>query len=233
MKKFMLCILIIILCCSLNSCSDEVRYGLTKDDLTKEKRYAIEVIEKDEEELNEDDYSNVEKIIYCGEEYFPCEAEIFISDAFDNLDELVLLSWNGTTLMGYAYTGFFFADTEQDPLVIYLLSPMKLCQTYIKKDYNYQEDTFFIEGTNCEALFSDFFNPSIHAFTLPQEATDVTEITLRAKTSPALTFSLKIYKIDDEWYSDAPIYSALLYPKNVTLLSNELVQKLKTHNIIA
>ncbi len=227
MKKLIYLILIIILCCSLCSCSNEVRYGLVKEDLTKAKREAIEVIGMDDE----DGHYFVEKIIYNGEEYFPCDLEIF-SHYINDSENDILLSWNGTTIFQYAYTSFYFSDVEEEPLFIYSLTGPGNWQTFFKKGYDYKADIFVIEGTDIEAPFFDWHNPSKYFDAVPSEATDVTEIILQSKTNSRIGFPLKIYQVNSEWYSQVVIYTTERCVENETKLSNKMVEKLKAHNII-
>ncbi len=230
MKSLICSILVVFLSLTLCSCSDEARFGLSKKDLTKDLRSKIEVITCN----NDDGVYQIEKIIYQGEEYFPCkEIEYFATYLHNNSENKILLSWNGSRIFRYAYTSFYFSDTEKDPFYIYSVATQSYWHTYFKKDYNYKTDTFFIEGTDCEALFSDFCNPSGYLRIPPKEATDIKKVTLKSKTNPKIGFIVEFFEVDNEWYSLTGESADVNPHNNVTLLSNELVQKLKTHNIIA
>ncbi len=232
MKKLICCMMIPVLCCLLCSCSTEVRFGLTKDDLTKNKRNAIEVVSTNDEDGN----YKIEKIIYNQEEYFPCEnMEIFIK-SFDDSENEVLLSWNDTTVFRYYYTTFYFSNTEKDPLFIYSRQATGgNWSTFFKKDYNYMKDVFCVDGTDFEALFSDFCDPYIYSPNISRDATDIKEVMLISKTNPQIRFKNVLYKLDNQWYSkpehSRPAVVGQSY-NNVTKLSNEMVEKLKAYNII-
>ena len=135
----------------------------------------------------------------------------------------VLIGWN------WPYFGFWFLDqyysnTSDDPMFIY--AP-RLRELYIHEDYNYETDTFVIEGTDQSFVFSDMLTPVddakreyLHPYVLSR---DCIELPIYSKTCSRLRIAFELICVDNEWYAHIfynPVYwfavsDELLYKLNI------------------
>ena len=113
-------------------------------------------------------------------------------------EEDVLLSWFQLPL-GIGYLDEYYSYTDNDPIFIYM---PRLHKTYVRSDYNYETDTFAIEGIDYQFVFSDMLTSSSAfsyntLYSYPYEK----DITLYSTTCPRLQVYLRVFYISGTWFA--------------------------------
>ena len=147
-----------------------------------------------------DEESDIYYIEYEGQIYNKDSLRLFTvtETARKANEEDVLLSWSQLPL-GIGYLDKYYSYTDNDPVFIYM---PRLHETYVRSDYNYETDTFAIEGIDYQFVFSDMLTPSSAfsyntLYSYPYE----TDITLYSTTCPRLEVSLCIFYISGTWFA--------------------------------
>lgn len=102
----------------------------------------------------------------------------------------VMISWSDAL---YLYQ--YYADDKHDPTFIYATRDSRV---FIREDYDYTSDTFIIEGTENEFLFSDALIPASVALNVTNSS--YTQIAICSKQYPRLYAHLRIVCQDGNWY---------------------------------
>ena len=103
---------------------------------------------------NESDRGGYYKITYREKTYYEDYAKIFkVTERYGVYEGDVLVSWESFPL-GIYYMDKYYSYTKDDPIFIYT---NRLNILFLNEDYDYLNDTFIIEGTNDEIVFSEAF----------------------------------------------------------------------------
>ena len=109
----------------------------------------------------------------------------------------VLVGWDALPF-GIGYLDKYYSYTRDNPVFIYISRYNGL---YLRSDYNYETDTFVIEGFDKEFVFEDMlylsndFSYDTFGFYLNQ-----TDITLYSKQYPRLRIPLRLFCVGNTWY---------------------------------
>lgn len=132
----------------------------------------------------------------------------------------ILLSWNGSR---FGYKKVFYSYTKDTPLFIY---DATFDDVFFNETYDYLSDTFVINGTDAEVVFSDIANDlSKHTDMNLQE--DVC-IQLCSKKHPRIRMELDLEYIENQWY----FCSALSGSSPTWTVSDTFLQILSDNGII-
>ena len=207
-KKILLLICIFILIFSLTSCG--IKEALALDESLHD---VIEDIKGED---------GVKSICYQDETYYADSRNLFTVTSDDwNIDEGdALLSWNGSR---FGYKKMFYSYTKETPLFIYETA---YDDVFFHKAYVYTSDTFIIDGTDAEIVFSDIESDL-------SEYTDVNlqedaHVQLYSKNHPRIRMELDLLCIEDQWY----FRSALPGSSPIWIASDAFVQILFDYKII-
>ena len=185
-----------------------------------------QVLELDEnlhyviEEVRGED--GLEGIYYQDQMYYIDKWNLFaVSNDSYNIDEGdIPLSWNGAR---FGYKKVFYSYTKDTPLFIY---ETVFDDVFFNKEYDYLSDTFVINGTDAEIVFSDIVSDlSQHTNVNLQEAVC---IQLYSKCHPRIRMELDLECIDNQWY----FCSSLSGSSPTWTASNAFVQFLSDNGII-
>ena len=164
----------------------------------------------------------VEGIYYQDEMYYIDSWNLFTvrKDSYNINEGDVQLSWNGAR---FGYKKVFYSYTKEVPLFIYETA---FDDVFFHEAYDYLSDTFIIDGTDAEIVFSNIVSDlSKHANVSLQE--DVC-IRLYSKNHPRIRMELDLECIENQWY----LCSALSGSSPTWTASDTLVQILVDHGII-
>lgn len=207
-KKILLLICSFILMFSFISCGVQERFELDKN-----LHYAIEDARGE---------AGVEGIYYQDEMYHIDSWNLFTvtNDSWNINEGDVQLSWNGPR---FGYLKVFYSYTKDAPVFIYETA---YDDVFFHETYNYLSDTFIIDGTDAEIVFSDIVSDlSKHANVSLQEGVC---IQLYSKNHPRIRMELELECIENQWY----FCSALSGSSLTWTASDAFVQILVDHGII-
>lgn len=126
------------------------------------------------------------------EQYYQRTMDDLYMDCFldtSNEDD-VLISWSDG-LYFYEY----YADRKEAPTYIY--TPWD-SWVYVRKDYEYTQDTFTVEGTEIEFVMSEALIPTTVA--VSPKYSDTIEVAVYSKQCPKLSISLILFCREGVWY---------------------------------
>lgn len=137
-------------------------------------------------------------LLYQEEKYFKCS--IFATTEHDDAqaanENEVQIGW----FYSFPFSTYFYSYTVDDPH--YICTFGSDTGVYFKQDYDYRTDTFSMDGTTHEFVFSDAFTSSnAFRYDLLKRYQDETEITLYPKQYPQVWIALRVFCVDDVWYA--------------------------------
>ena len=216
-KKILLLICTFILILSLTSCDIEEMLmsngGKEVLELDENLHNVIETVKGED---------GLEGIYYEDELYYIDRWNLFaVTDDSWGADEGdVLLSWNG---LRFGYKQMFYSYTKDTPLFIYETA---LDNVFFNKTYDFFSDTFVINGTDAEIVFSDMTNDfSKHT---NGDLRETVCIQLYSKSHPRIRMELELEYIENQWYFS----SFLQGPSPDWTVSDVFMQILSENGII-
>lgn len=127
----------------------------------------------------------------------------------------VLLGWNGWR---FGYVDEYYSDTTENPLFLY---ESRLRNFFLREDYDYHEDTFFIDGTDISFRFSDAFE-DVNLYAKRKG----TKLLLRSETNSHISLELNIITDDGRWYAVTALEGFIM------TMSDEFIAALKDNGIV-
>ena len=123
----------------------------------------------------------------------------------------MLISWEWE-LLGMGFLHLYYSNTSDNPMFIYEIQTDYI-ELYIREDYNYETDTFVVEGTDQSFVFSDMLtlvDDSKSEHLRPYMiSSDSIAVTLYSECCPRLRIALELVYVDNEWFAHVnrnPIY---------------------------
>ncbi len=164
----------------------------------------------------------LETIFYQDQMYYIDRWNLFtVTNDSCNINEGdVLLSWNGAR---FGYKKMFYSYTKDTPLFIY---DTTFDDVFFNGTYNYLSDTFVIDGTDAEIVFSDIVS-DLSKYTNVSLQEDVC-IKLYSKNHPRIRMELDLECMENQWY----FCSALSGSSPTWTASDAFVQLLSDNGII-
>ena len=207
-KTILILICSFILLLNLASCGVKERLELDEN-----LHYAIE------DASGED---GVEGIYYQDETYRIDRWNLFTvtNDSLNINEGDVQLSWNG---LRFGYLKVFYSYTKDAPLFIYETA---YDDVFFHESYDYMSDTFIIDGTDIEIVFSDIVSDLSKYVNVDLQ--EVTCIQLYSKTNSRIRMKFDLVCIENQWY----FRSALSGSSPAWTASDAFVQILLDHGII-
>lgn len=141
--------------------------------------------------------------LYEGQVYKLDKIQLFMNDNdWRNFpEEDVVISWYMLPF-GIGYLDEYYSYTTDNPVFFY--NP-RLYEIYVRNDYNYETDTFVIEGTDIEFKFSDMFTyKKAHWYgDYPVGYSIEQEIVLYSKQYPRVQIHLGVFyhPTTNAWYA--------------------------------
>lgn len=132
----------------------------------------------------------------------------------------LLLSWNGAR---FGYKKMLYSYTKDNPVFIYETA---YDDVFFNETYDYLSDTFVIDGTDAEIVFSDIVS-DLSKYTNVSLQEDVC-IQLYSKNHPRIRMELDLECIENQWY----FCSALSGSSPTWTVSDAFVQVLSDNGII-
>lgn len=232
-KRITALLLVIIISIMISSCTPEsFRTWKSYQDEYPDLYIKVKVVSDDEDSYH---------LEYNGQRYNWDKFELFELPVtgnltFDPIDECitegdVLISWGCLPFGIISYLDRYYSDTADNPVFIY--NP-RLYELYIREDYNYETDTFVIEGTEQSFVFSDMLTPSYTECTCSfGNHPDSTIITMYSKAYPRLRIKLRVFCENDTWIAHNPHYDSPIFEVSdefIKILSDN--GKLNVDNIV-
>lgn len=154
--------------------------------------------ELDENLHNKVEYvpNNSDSIIYQDAIYHK-EKMFFLNVSnweYEPLDGDINISWNGSR--HFFYISMFYSYSADSPLYIYQPQFQYL---YLKEDYDYLSDTFVIENSGIEVVFSDMFY-DISEYSRYDTTSQAPKIILYSKNHPRIKICFQMVCVDGNWY---------------------------------
>ena len=207
-KKILLLICSIFLVFNLTSCGVKERLELEEN-----LHYAIEDVRGED---------GVEGIYYQDEMYYVDRWNLFsvTSDSWNINEGDVQLSWNGSR---FGYLKVFYSYTKDAPLFIYETA---YDDVFFHESYDYTSDTFIIDGTDAEIVFSDIAGDLSNPVNVNLKE-DIC-IQLHSKSHPRIRMEFDLERVENQWY----FCSALSGSSPTWTASDAFVQILTDHGII-
>ena len=198
-KKSIVLILIITLILSLSSCGLDYRYSLDED-----KHNKIEVVVEDED---------VTSLIYQDTEYYFVGSTNFFSvmtyetedGYYLSFEDDTLLSWNGNRYVWYIDE--YYSYTDNEPLFIY---NSRLNWVYFRDDYDYKLDTFVIEETGSEIVWTNIFDSTSKDI----DFTPQKNVSMYSKQCPRIRTSLELSLVNGQWFVRCSDYKEIWIPSD-------------------
>lgn len=215
-KRIATLILIFTMLIMVSSCSQSSAYGVWEDMCNQypDQKGKIQII-------SDNDEGNYH-IEYEGVDYYIDKLKLFrVRESTHEIPkDDVLVSWNALPF-GIGYMDKYYSYTNDNPVFIYI---SRYDELYLKSDYNYETDTFVIEGSNKEFVFGNMLSLSndfsYDTFNIYSTQTD---ITLYSKQYPRLKIQLRLFCVDNKWYVGGESDDALFE------VSDELFNMLNTN----
>ena len=145
---------------------------------------------------------------YDGQRYNIDKLNLFRVREFTNKipEEDVFIAWDSLPF-GIWYLDKYYSYTVDNPIFIYL---PRLNEVYIRSDYNYQTDTFVVEGTDHKFVFSDMFTLSnALAYSSDSHRSGDINIVLYSTSCNRLRIHLRIFCIRNVWFAGGDSNQAL------------------------
>ena len=215
-KRIATLLLIFTMLIMVSSCSPSSAYGVWEDmcDQYPDQKGKIQII-------SDNDGGNYH-IEYEGVDYNIDKLKLFrVRESTHEIPkDDVLVSWNALPF-GMGYIDKYYSYTNDNPVFIYI---SRYDELYLRNDYNYETDTFVIEGSNKEFVFGNMLSLSndfsYDTFSIYSTQTD---ITLHSKQYPRLKIQLRLFCVDNKWYVGGGSDDALFE------VSDELFNMLNTN----
>ena len=190
-KRIVILVLISTILIMSSSCSSPTAYDVWKEmcDQYPDQKGRVRIVSDNDE----GDYH----IKYDGVDYYVDKLGLFtLKDGTHEVsDNDVIVAWD---LNWYLYK--YYSYTSDDPIFIY--SPT-LDQFFLRNDYNFETDTFVIEGSDKEFVFGDMLysstKPSYTHVFYPYG----TDVAFYSKQCPRLQIRLRLFCIGSTWYLGA------------------------------
>lgn len=212
-KRILLLICSFVLVFSLTSCG-------VKDvlELDKNLHNIVEVVSGE---------AGLEGIYYQDKMYYIDRWNLFTVtiNSYDIYEGDVLVSWNGPR---FGYKAVFYSYTKDAPLFIY---EMAFDDVFFHETYDYTQDTFVIDGTDAEIVFSDIVSDlSVNTDWLFREDACVQ---LHSKKHPRIRMELDLKCSGDQWYiRTSTLRERRSRPSTAWAVSDAFVQLLTQNGII-
>lgn len=217
LKRIAILLLMFTILIMVSSCSPSSRYGVWKGmcDQYPDQRGKVQIVSDNDE----GDY----QIEYEGFDYYVDKFYIFRVKkpivGYHNEDD-VLIGWDMMPF-GISYLDKYYSYTNDDPVFIY---NSRFDDVYLREDYNYETDTFVIEGSDKEFVFSDMLCLSNDlAYDSSCTYSNQTIIMLYSKQCPRLQMKLRLFCVGRTWYLGGGRDAALFE------VSDELLSLLNTN----
>ena len=144
----------------------------------------------------------------------------------ENLNEIpeedVLVSWYCFPFF-ISYLDLYYSYTADDPIFIYM---SRINKVYLREDYDYLTDTFSIEGTDHQFVFSDMLTPSsAFSYSVANSYPYEIYITLYSATCPRLQVSMRIFCLSGTWFAGGVQSNKALFE-----VSDEFLELLNINN---
>ena len=141
----------------------------------------------------------------------------------------VLIGWEWE-LFGMGFLHLYYSNTSDNPMFIYE-NQTDYIELYIREDYNYETDTFVIEGTDQSFVFSDMLtlvDSAKRDYLRPHLVSpDFISCTLYSESCSRLRIALELVCVDNEWF--ARVHHNAVYWFAV---SDELLYELNIDTVI-
>lgn len=218
-RSFLLAFAMVVVVFLLTSCGQNSEYlsGLRKEH--GDRFGKVEMLSHDETGYH---------IEYEGNHYDEERLNLFDRKAIERYEakEDVLISWE--SLSKYVpvwYLDEYYSYTTDNPIYIHM---PRLHAVFLRSDYNYESDTFILEGTERGFVFSETFFASDFAYDHVLRAlySHSQDITLYSAQYPQLQMSLSIFCEDGVWYAGGGHDEAIFE------MSDAFVQLLADNGII-
>ena len=218
-RSFLLAFAMLVVVSLLTSCGQNSEYlsGLRKEH--GDRFGKVEMLSHDETGYH---------IEYEGNRYDEERLNLFDRKAKARYEakEDVLISWE--SLSKYVpvwYLDEYYSYTTDNPIYIHM---PRLHAVFLRSDYNYESDTFILEGTERGFVFSETFFASDFAYDHVLRAlySHSQDITLYSAQYPELQMSLSIFCEDGVWYAGGGHDEAIFE------MSDAFVQLLADNGII-
>ena len=132
--------------------------------------------------------------------------EVWYEAAQELPESDVLIGWYLERYM-ISYLNLYYSYTSEDPVCIYL---SRIPEMFLREDYNYQSDTFVIEGTEHQFVFSDMLTLSdAFEYRVISSYPNEKRFALYSKLYPRLRITLSLFQIDGVWYAGGRCDEAL------------------------
>lgn len=207
-KKGWILLLVLAVAMTFSSCSSD-SYSEWEDmcNTYPDQKGKVQVVSDDESNYH---------VEYEGKEYYTDKLSLFrVRDNRNRIPEGdVLVGWDSLPL-GIWYLDMYYSYTSDDPMFIYI---SRYDETYIRNDYHYETDTFVIQDTDQQFVFSDMFTLS-DAFThqIYMHYKDEMDLILYSDMCPRLQIPLRLFCADDVWFAASDCGSALFEVSNELL----------------
>ncbi len=130
--------------------------------------------------------------VYQNMRYFPVENGRYFQVQHSGD---VMISWSKSWLTEDNY----YADTFDSPLFVYDMR----ANLYFREDYEYLSDTYVIQDTEIEVIYSEIFDSedTLTDWNISSEnASFYCEIPMQSKTNSNISISAELLKVDNNWY---------------------------------
>ncbi len=205
---------IVILTLSLSACSkEETNIRLNKITLGVWDRLLL-----DERTHNVVEYVGENTVKYQGNTYYLAPM-IFIQDTSTTVQEDRGYEYVGWCGPRFFYIDTYYGDSKDSPNVLY---ESRRCYTYFRQDYDYETDSFKIEGTDDYVCFSDDL---IETSATPSTFSAFVYVVLTSSTHPSLDIRLGIFAENGIWYAYSMDFVYFELSENFvqTLIKNEII----------
>jgi len=214
LKRIAILLLISTILIMASSCSPSSPYGLWKNmcDQYPDQKGKVQIVSDNDE----GDYH----IEYEGVAYYIDKLMLFrvIVNPHGIYEDDVLVGWDAAPFC--IALDKYYSYTNDYPVFIYA----SYNELFLRNDYNYETDTFIIEGSDKEFVFSDMlYLSSDFSYDILRYYSNQTDITLYSKQYPQLKIDLRLFCVDNTWYAGGECNAALFE------VSDELLNLLNTN----
>ena len=201
-KRIASLLLIVAILIMASSCSSSSPYGIWQDMCNQypDQKGMIQIISD-----NDDGDYHIE---YEGVVYNIDKLTLFrVRESTREIPEDdVLVGWDSLPFC-IGYLDKYYSYTTDNPVFIYISGYNEL---YLRDDYNYETDTFVIEGSNKKFVFSDMLSlSSDFSYSTFGIYSNQTNITLYSNQYPRLQIPLRLFCVDNIWYVGGTSVTAL------------------------
>lgn len=154
-----------------------------------------------------------DRIVYQGVEYYPSPVDFLWSEGWkcESTEEYKYLGWAGSRFLSPSH---WYADSFESPIFIYA-NDASSGITYLREDFDYEVETYVIEGTSETIVFGNELEQcdlDVQLFGKPTErivlsSTVCSPLKLRLYTFSekghwyVYTGNLKIFKLSERFYN--------------------------------